>query len=232
MILEIACNNIQSIANAATNGADRVELFSNIHEGGLTPSFGTMKSSIAFGLPVFVMIRPRGGDFFYTDKEIETIKWDIESAHQAGVDGIVFGALDATGAIDYALCEAVIKLWGKPATFHRAFDFVGNPLRALETVIDLGFERILTSGLASSAVIGYDRIQELAEQANSRIKILAGAGINPENAGIFKKIKGLEGIHTTAKTQGLKSREMLDPNWFSDPEAIQKLRFILGEKSV
>ncbi len=231
MILEIACNNIQSVANAAGNGADRIELFSNIHEGGVTPSLGAMKAAKAFGLPVYAMIRPRGGDFCYTKREIETIKWDIESAHQAGVDGIVFGALDARGALDFVLCEEVLNLWGKPATFHRAFDFVGNPFTALEIIIDLGFERILTSGLTSTALLGLSCIQELVEHAEGRINILAGAGINHENAIIFKNIKGLEGIHTTAKRNVTHQNALIDSNWVSDSKEIQTLRSILDERT-
>ncbi len=111
MILEIACNNLISVARAAANGADRIELFSNIHEGGVTPSLGTMKAATAFGLPVYAMIRPRGGHFCYTPQEVETLKWDIDSAHEAGVQGIVFGALTAQGRNRYgALRNAAFVL--------------------------------------------------------------------------------------------------------------------------
>jgi copper homeostasis protein len=227
MILEIACNNFNSVATAAANGADRIELFSNIHEGGVTPSLGTMKAAAAFGLPVYAMMRPRGGHFCYSPQEVETLKWDIDSAHEAGVQGIVFGALTAQGEIDTALCENLLSLWGKPATFHRAFDLLGSPFTALEQLIDMGFERVLTSGGAATAVEGILLIEELVVASKGRIQILAGAGINKGNVGTFSKIAGLEGVHTTAKRMITDSGVASGPLWESNADEIRAIKALL-----
>jgi copper homeostasis protein len=227
MILEIACNNLNSVATAAANGADRIELFSNIHEGGVTPSLGTMKAAAAFGLPVYAMMRPRGGHFCYTPQEVETLKWDIDSAHEAGVQGIVFGALTAQGEIDTVLCQNLLSLWGKPATFHRAFDLLGSPFTALEQLIDMGFERVLTSGGSATAVEGITLIQELVVASKGRIQILAGAGINKGNVGTFSKIAGLEGVHTTAKRMIQDSGVASGPLWESNADEIRAIKALL-----
>lgn len=228
MILEIACNNLKSVETAAKNGADRIELFSNIQEGGVTPSLGTMKAAVAFGLPVYAMIRPRGGGFNYSPLERETLKWDIESAHQAGVHGIVFGALTAKGEIDRALCEVLRSYWGKPATFHRAFDLLGSPFTALEELIEIGFERVLTSGGAATALEGIGVIESLVAVSKGRIQILAGAGINSQNAAAFSQIAGLEGIHTTAKNMVQASNVTSDILWESDPHEIRAIKSLIG----
>jgi copper homeostasis protein len=227
MILEIACNNLNSVATAAANGADRIELFSNIHEGGVTPSLGTMKAAAAFGLPVYAMMRPRGGHFCYTPQEVETLKWDIDSAHEAGVQGIVFGALTAQGEIDTVLCQNLLSLWGNPATFHRAFDLLGSPFTALDQLIDMGFERVLTSGGAATALEGITLIEELVLASKGRIQILAGAGINKENVGTFSKIAGLEGVHTTAKRMIHDSGVASGPLWESNADEIRAIKALL-----
>ena len=228
MILEIACNNIQSVIHAVEGGADRIELFSNIQEGGVTPSFGTMKAAVSFGLPVYAMMRPRGGHFCYTNHELESLKWDIESAHEAGVQGIVVGALTAKGEIDTALCEILLSYWGKPATFHRAFDLLGSPFTALEALIELGFERVLTSGGAATALEGIGIIESLVAASKGRIQILAGAGINRENAAAFNHIAGLEGVHTTAKRLIQDSGVASGPLWESIAEEIRAIKAVIG----
>ena len=228
MILEIACNNLNSVAIAAANGADRIELFSNIHEGGVTPSFGMMKAAVSFGLPVYAMMRPRGGHFCYTNHELESLKWDIESAHEAGVQGIVVGALTAKGEIDTALCEILLSYWGKPATFHRAFDLLGSPFTALEELIEMGFERVLTSGGAATALEGIGLIESLVAASKGRIQILAGAGINRENIAAFSPIAGLEWVHTTAKHLIQDSGVASGPLWESDAEEIRAIKAVIG----
>lgn len=224
MILEIACNNLNSVATAAANGADRIELFSNIHEGGVTPSFGMMKAAVTFGLPVYAMMRPRGGNFSYSAKEIESLKWDIDSAHQAGVHGIVMGALTLHGEIDTDTCELLLSYWGKPATFHRAFDLLGSPFTALDQLIELGFERVLTSGGAATAVEGRANIESMVLKSNGKIKILAGAGINSGNVSTFQRMMGLEGVHTTAKYRVQEPMETSDYLWESKADEIRALR--------
>jgi copper homeostasis protein len=186
-----------------------------------------MKAAAAFGLPVYAMMRPRGGHFCYTPQEVETLKWDIDSAHEAGVQGIVFGALTAQGEIDTVLCQNLLSLWGKPATFHRAFDLLGSPFTALDQLIDMGFERVLTSGGAATALEGITLIEELVLASKGRIQILAGAGINKENVGTFSKIAGLEGVHTTAKRMIHDSGVASGPLWESNADEIRAIKALL-----
>lgn len=198
MILEIGCNSFKSAKIAVENGADRIELFSDWHSGGCTPSLGTIKACKQFNIPVYVMIRPRGGNFIYADSEFEIMKSDVVSCKENGIDGIVFGILNKENKVDIARSEELLTLWNGPATFHRAFDSVAEPFEALATVINLGFERILTSGQSDNAMIGLNIIEDLIKASNKRIKILPGAGINLNNVRDILKTKGIEGIHTTA----------------------------------
>ncbi|XP_040848253.1 copper homeostasis protein cutC homolog isoform X4 [Ochotona curzoniae] len=147
-------------------GAGRIELCSGLLEGGTTPSMGLLqivKQSVQ--IPVFVMIRPRGGDFLYSDREVEVMKADIQLAKLYGADGLVFGALTEDGQIDKELCMCLIALCRPlPVTFHRAFDMVRDPMEALQTLLTLGFERVLTSGCDSSALEGLPLIKRLTDE--------------------------------------------------------------------
>ena len=180
--LEVCIDNIESLHYAIAGGATRIELCSSLALGGLTPSYGFMQQAAKLSsVPVYAMIRPRQGDFFYCEEEIEMMRWDIEAAHQSGLDGVVLGVLTQEGDIHmpYAatLCEFAQAL-GLGVTFHRAFDQCRDAEKALEEVISLGCERILTSGLAPSAPQGIDVLRALVKQAQGRIAIMAGAGVN------------------------------------------------------
>lgn len=200
MILEIGCNSFTSAQIAFENGADRIELFSDWHAGGCTPSLGSIKACKQLNIPIYAMIRPRGGNFNYTDSEFEIMKSDIIACKKHKVDGIVFGILTNDQKVDSLRCAELINLWNGPATFHRAFDSVAEPFDALETLISLGFERILTSGQHDTAIAGIDIIENLLDASKKRIQILPGAGINLNNVGDILKVKGIEGIHTTANS--------------------------------
>ncbi|XP_035124649.1 copper homeostasis protein cutC homolog isoform X2 [Callithrix jacchus] len=170
-LMEVCVDSVESAVNAERGGADRIELCSGLSEGGTTPSMGVLqvvKQSVQ--IPVFVMIRPRGGDFLYSDREIEVMKADIRLAKLYGADGLVFGALTEDGHIDkeLSICRPL------PVTFHRAFDMVHDPMAALETLLTLGFERVLTSGCDSSALEGLPLIKRLIEQAKGRIVVMPG----------------------------------------------------------
>lgn len=199
MRLEICANSYQSAINAEKAGAHRIELCSELAVGGITPSYGLIKQVVlALSIPVFILIRPRSGNFTYSVAEFEIIKKDIEICKNLGVQGIVSGVLNEDNTIHLQQTKVLIEL-SKPLefTFHRAFDCVPNPKEALEQLINLGAHRILSSGLESSAEKGLKRLVKLNEQAAKRIIILAGSGINPDNAHQFKDA-GLTEIHASA----------------------------------
>ena len=201
MEIEICCGSIQSAANAKAGGAVRIELCQGLVEGGTTPSPATINYAVKeLGLKVFVLVRPRGGDFCYNELEIKTMEEDVKFCKQAGVAGIVVGFLHTDGSIDTELTRRFVKLAAPlPVTFHRAFDRCTDPLRALEEVIDCGCARILTSGCKPTAMEGADVLQRLVQQANGRIKILAGSGVTPENAAELRQKTGAPEIHGSCK---------------------------------
>ncbi|XP_061018351.1 copper homeostasis protein cutC homolog isoform X2 [Dama dama] len=190
-LMEVCVDSVESAVNAERGGAGRIELCSGLLEGGTTPSMGVLQVVKQYvQIPVFVMIRPRGGDFLYSDREVEVMKADIRLAKLYGADGLVFGALTEDGHIDKELCMSLVALCRPlPVTFHRAFDMVHDPVAALETLLTLGFERVLTSGCDSSALEGLPLIKRLIDQAKGRIVvmpeyIMGHAGLNDSRPGI------------------------------------------------
>ncbi len=178
-----------------------MELCSNPLEGGTTPSFGMMKElRRELSIPLFAMIRPRGGDFIYSHVELEVMKRDIELAIELGLDGIVFGALTEEGVIDKKSClELIHAAKGLEMAFHRAFDLVNDPLEALEELIELGFDRLLSSGQQATALEGKGLLKKLVKQADKRIIIMPGSGINAQNASEIVRYTGVEEIHFSAR---------------------------------
>lgn len=202
--LEVCIDNIESLHHAIAGGATRIELCSSLELGGLTPSYGFMQLAAELTtVPVYAMIRPRQGDFLYNDEEFEIMRRDIQAAHQAGLDGVVIGILTPNGEVHKpfatALCEYAQAL-GLGITFHRAFDQCRNPEQALEDVINLGCERILTSGLAPTAPLGCDVIKALVSQANGRIAIMAGAGVNADNVRALVEHTHVHEVHLSGKS--------------------------------
>ena len=196
MTLEACTNSVQSAINAQKGGANRVELCDNLSQGGTTPSFATIALTRQYlDIDLYVLIRPREGDFLYSDLEFEIIKKDIEQCKALGVDGVVIGLLTASGEIDMKRTQTLIEL-AKPMdiTFHRAFDMVKNPNRALEQLIDLKIPRILTSGLAQNAPLGFEQIKALHQQAKGGIQLMVGGGIRPNNVQQFINI-GIQEFH-------------------------------------
>ena len=219
MEIEICCGSVQSAANAKAGGAVRVELCQGLIEGGTTPSPATIEYAVKeLGLQVFVLVRPRGGDFCYNELEIKTMEEDVEFCKRAGVAGIVVGFLHPDGSIDTELTRRFVKLAAPlPVTFHRAFDRCPEPLKALEQIIDCGCARILTSGCKPTAMEGADMLKQLVQQANGRIKILAGSGVTPENAAALRKKTGAPEIHGSCKIT------RPDGAWETDAEQVKKL---------
>lgn len=201
--LEICANSIQSAIAAEQGGADRIELCANLAEGGTTPSYGQIKWCVEnLKLEVWPIIRPRGGDFLYTDAELECILEDISYCKQIGCHGIVTGLLNADGTIDTERCAKIIAMASPlPVAFHRAFDMSNNLSKSLETIIQLGFVRILTSGGKENAFAGANEIAKLVLQANGRIEIMPGAGVTAKNITEIARITKANCFHSTAKTK-------------------------------
>lgn len=194
--LEICVDTIEGAEIAADAGADRIELCSALGVGGLTPSFGLMQAAAALPVPSYAMIRPRAGNFTYSEAEAEIMKSDIVAAGEAGLAGVVIGAVTPEGALDKRTLASLLKTPLK-ATLHRAFDVVADPFAALEDAIALGFERILTSGQKNKAPDGVGLIAELVVAAGSRISIMPGGGLNATNVGGVIARTGVREVHAS-----------------------------------
>uniref|UniRef100_UPI00398EAC30 copper homeostasis protein cutC homolog isoform X1 n=2 Tax=Pristiophorus japonicus TaxID=55135 RepID=UPI00398EAC30 len=201
-LMEVCADSLESAVNAERGGASRIELCSGLMEGGITASIGLLQVIKQYvRIPVFAMIRPRGGDFLYTDSEIEVMKADIKMAKANGVDGIVFGALREDGHINTEVCmDLIAESRPLPVTFHRAFDMVQDPITALECLISLGFERVLTSGCDSTALEGLPTIRRLVEQAKRRIIVVPGGGITERNVQRILEGCGAREFHCSARS--------------------------------
>ena len=199
--LEICCDSIDSALAAESGGAQRIELCSSLLEGGLTPSAGFIRTVRASAsIAVFVMIRPRGGDFCYGNAEFAAMKEDVVIAKSSGADGVVLGLLGQDGDVDVDRTAALVQLAAPlPVTFHRAFDLSAELDRALEDVIKTGAQRILTSGGMPVAPEGTKQIRRLVELACERINVMAGSGINSKNVADVIAQTGVREIHASAK---------------------------------
>ncbi len=200
-ILEICAADIGSVSAAAAGGADRIELCCALSEGGLTPSIGMITEALKVpGIKVNVLIRPRSGDFIYSESEFLTMLSDIDTCLKLGVNGVVLGALTPDGSIDVENCRRMIKVSeGLHRTFHRAFDMCRNPQDAAKQIINLGFDHILTSGQAQAALAGADLIHNLVKDF-SGISFIAAGGINHDNVKQIMDLTGADEIHASAKT--------------------------------
>lgn len=197
ILVEAAVETLESALAAERGGANRIELCANLTDGGTTPGAGLIAAvAERMRIPVFVMIRPRGGGFVYSADEIGAMSRDIEFAVSIGVAGIVAGALTSHGRIDLEQTRTLLAAAGLPVTFHRAFDVIENPLDALEELIDLGVSRVLTSGGAPTAAEGGNAIAALVAQARDRIAIVAGGGIREHNVRDVIARTGVTEIHT------------------------------------
>lgn len=229
--LEIACNSWESCLNAQNGGADRIELIENLNDGGCTPSAGLIKMSTKLSIPVYVMIRPRGGDFIYSEEEIQIMESDIDICQSAGVKGIVFGCLTKEGLVDTTLCERLLKRWGGPATFHRAIDECQDIFKACETVIELGFERILSSGGAATAMAGIETITQVQQQFGKQISIMPGSGITSTNAAEIIQTTNCKEVHATCKTTqsypNVQLKGLFQERTTSDERIVRELKSVI-----
>jgi copper homeostasis protein len=243
--LEICTASVEDCVKAERGGADRVELNCALMLGGLTPSLGALRESrAAVRLPIIAMIRPRPAGFCYSPAEFNVMQRDAEAALAEKADGIAFGILTAAGAVDVKRCRQMVKLaGGRQAVFHRAFDVVRNPLKALEQLIDLGVTRVMTSGQEASAYNGAANIADYIRRAAGRIEILPAGGINRFTVADVIKRTGCDQIHASLSTAGKDRSASGRPQvsfggavkpseeefTVTDAEAVRRLRRALAE---
>lgn len=203
ILLEAIVTSLQDARAAAEGGADRFELCSALALGGLTPSLGTLACIKAeFSIPVMCMIRPREAGMAYSEEEYRVMEWDARKALEAGADGLVFGFLTPEGEVDLPCCRAFLELihrhsgsQPRQAVFHRAFDLVRDPRRALEQLIEIGFNRVLTSGGRATAREGVEGIRQVRQQARGRLEVLPGGGVNEADVAEVVRRTGCNQVH-------------------------------------
>jgi copper homeostasis protein len=200
-VLEIAVNHLAAAIAAQDAGADRIELCDNLREGGTTPSYGyLLKARELLHIPIYPIIRPRGGNFVYSEDEFDCMKKDVLLCKKTGIDGVVIGFLHETGVVDKERTTIITELaWPMGVTFHRAFDRTIEPFAALETIIECGCERVLTSGQVPAAPDGVTLIKKLIEAAWERINIMPGSGVRSANLQQLIKDTGASEYHSSAK---------------------------------
>ncbi|MBR5483255.1 MAG: copper homeostasis protein CutC [Alistipes sp.] len=227
--IEVCCSSLYEAREAEAGGAIRIELCGAIACGGVTPSAGVIRQIAEAGLKldINVLIRAREGGFCYTTEEVDVMCRDIEFCREVGVDGVVIGALTKTGEIDVEACRKMIQAAGDMSvTFHRAFDVCAAPKQALEQIISLGCDRLLTSGCQSTAECGAEFIAELVEQAAGRIIVMPGAGIRPSNIAKIEKTTRAAEFHSTARKDSPDyafRSAVVDFSAYPDKEGLQPL---------
>lgn len=203
ILVEACVDSVESSRAAEVGGADRLELCDNLVEGGTTPSAGMILECRArVRIPIYVMIRPRGGDFLYAEPEVAVMERDIALAQELGADGVVFGMLTNAGKVNHKLTARLVsRSFPLDVTFHRAIDVARDPLEALDVLIDVGVDRVLTSGGSAKALSGARVIQAMVDRARGRIGILAGSGVNERNAAQVVRRTGVREIHVRGKVR-------------------------------
>ncbi len=247
LFLEICTASVPSAIAARDGGADRVELCTALPEGGLTPSYATIKETRRqLSIPVHVLIRPREGDFLYSKEELDVMCEDISLARDLGVDGVVCGALDADGNIDRKAMERLMQASrGMSFTFHRAFDLCRNPFKSLDVLIELGVNTLLTSGQATTAPEGADLIKKLIGLSQETgLTIMPGCGIRPDNLAQFIRETGAQTVHLSARKLIISSMRFIQKNvamgdgntaseydyWQTDKQLVMACREALSDK--
>ena len=237
ILLEVCIDDLAGLEAAVAGGAGRIELCSALALGGLTPSLGLMEVAATFDIPSHAMIRPRAGDFVYSDEEIDVMLADIEAARNAGLTGVVLGASLPDGRLDRMVLQTLAgAAEGLDMTLHRAFDLVPNIPDAVEIAARLGFSRILTSGGARTAMEGLPGLKQAIAAANRRISIMPGSGISADNAGAFLAL-GVSELHASCSAPAPSvSGKLLDFGFQSeaarrtDADKVRALKAVLSGK--
>jgi copper homeostasis protein len=220
-LIEIATSDFLTTKSAVEGGADRIELCANLAEGGTTPSYAHIKKCReAFDIALFPIIRPRGGDFLYTKDEFEIMKNDIKLCKELGCEGIVIGLLNMDGTIDMTRTSELIELaYPLEVTFHRAFDRCKDPFAALEELIEIGCQRILTSGQKPTVSEGVDLIAELNKKADDRIIILPGSGVRKDNIKMLAEKIGCLEFHSSLRGKAKSPMQFIHPAFADSAES-------------
>lgn len=211
--LEVIAFTIESCLLIEQAGAHRIELCDNPADGGTTPSYGFLKEARErTSLDLYPMIRPRGGDFLYSDEEFHMMKKDVQLCKELGCEGVVIGLLNSDGTIDEKRTAALVEqAYPMGVTFHRAFDRVRDGMEALETLINIGCERILTSGLTPNVTEGISFLTDLVKAADERIIIMPGSGVRSSNIAVLAQQTGATEFHTSARTTIASRMNYLNP---------------------
>lgn len=222
-VIEIATSDFSTTQSAVEGGADRIELCANLAEGGTTPSYGQLKKCReSFAVPLFPIIRPRGGDFLYTAEEFEMMLSDVRLCKELRCDGIVTGLLNADGTIDIKRTSKLVDAaYPLGVTFHRAFDRCRDPFEALEQLIDIGCERILTSGQQPAAPEGVELIARLNEAAAEQIIIMPGSGVRKENIKMLAEKTGCSEFHSSLREKIKSTMHFIHPAFADSSESYQ-----------
>ena len=219
--IEIATTDFITTKSAVEGGADRIELCAALTEGGTTPSFGMIKvCRKSFDVQLFPIIRPRGGDFLYSEEEFEVMANDVTLCKELGCDGVVLGLLDRQGNIDLPRTSKLVDLaYPLEVSFHRAFDRCKNPFEALEQLVDIGCHRILTSGQQPTAPAGIDLISRLVKAADKRIIIMPGSGLRKENIHDLAAKTGAVEFHSSLRGKSKSKMEFIHPSFAASEES-------------
>jgi copper homeostasis protein len=240
-LIEIATSDFETTKSAVEGGADRIELCANLSEGGTTPSYGTIyQCREAFDVLIYPIVRPRGGDFLFSDSEYEIMLHEVKLCKQLGCDGIVTGILNEDGTIDIKRTAALVEIaYPMGVTFHRAFDRCVEPFNALEQIINIGCERILTSGQQPTVNEGMELIAELNKKADHRIVIMPGSGVRKENLKWLADKTGCTEFHSSLRGKSKSKMKFFHPafensaesymNNSIDPAEVSALKKILSE---
>jgi copper homeostasis protein len=220
-IIEIATNDFVTTKAAVDGGADRIELCAALSEGGITPSYGMIKNCReAFTTQLFPIIRPRGGDFLYTEQEFMVMMDDVKKCKELGCDGVVIGLLNKQGNVDAERTARLIEeAYPLKITFHRAFDRCNDPFFAMEQLIKLGCERILTSGQKPNVMDGLELVKQLISAANGRIIIMPGSGVRKENIQELAKITGAIEFHSSLRGKVSSQMDFIHPEFANSTES-------------
>ncbi|MFL5789314.1 MAG: copper homeostasis protein CutC [Flavisolibacter sp.] len=241
--IEIATTDFNTTKNAVEGGADRIELCAALTEGGITPSYGTIKNCReVFTVQLFPIIRPRSGDFLYNEEEFNIMKADVRLCKELDCDGIVIGLLTKKGDIDLERTQILIDMaYPMEITFHRAFDRCRDPFQALDQLINIGCQRILTSGQASTAPLGIDMIAKLVKAADERIIIMPGSGVRIESVRELAERTGATEFHSSLRSKKKSKMDFIHPafaeseesysNAYIDPDDVKAMRKALLKKA-